>query len=68
MITPLKKHTENKTIRVDKLTKGAITDFGQVWVFDCPQCGETIRCFEKDYEVCKCGYTWHIVLFATGVK
>ncbi len=62
-----------KTVRVDELTKGMKTDFGfgQVWIFDCPQCGETIRCLEsgkEPYEICGCGFAWHIELFATGVK
>lgn len=59
-----------KTVRVDELTKGAMKDFGQVWVFDCPECGQTIRCLQncEDYRVCECGYTWHIELYATGVK
>jgi len=62
-----------KTVRVDKLIRiGRYEkEERQVWILDCPQqCGETIRLVEFGdiYKKCGCGFTWHIELFALGVK
>ena len=60
-----------KTVRVDELTRGRNTKSeGQVWVLDCPACGETVRILENEAtdKPCECGFIWHIVLYGMGVK